>query len=906
MPSQAFLPDKYKNQTEINSGGMGVLYKAYEPLIKRDVALKRIHAHLSGDPDFVERFLREASAMGKLKHDHIVTLHTVEKDQGTYILVMEFCPGGTLEALLRQHPRLPVREAVRLTAQLASALDHAHRNGIIHRDLKPANVLFDKDRNVKLTDFGIAAVMREARITQSNQVIGTVAYMSPEQANGLELDGRSDLFSLGIAMYEMLTGQTPYGQSSNIAIYKNFFNDREELGLQFQDQVPRRVQDIVRHLLRRRREDRMPTADRLVHQLNELLPTLPDIPVRFTGEHSDYTVITSDHLLKRDQHTSFVDSGKDDVQELSPINDLLPTLPDVPVCSTGDQTVIISNPLSEHDEHTSFIDSGKDGVQESLPPTELQNIHEGRTATKDAQQGPGGSAETRLETILETPPESSQPGNLTSRWRPNISATTVYVMAIVLFVTALGVWALIPRDGSEPSQETTEQEDIRSGLEATLTAHEQRMRVLSNQLEQDTPTPRCQTVKNELASEYTTYEAALTELNHLRSTLKQEPRPSINRPTQLSIVCADDPTPKAQLAQAANAPKAVEPPKAKEPPKPTPKPPVKVDSRPKPPEREIIGKDSVPIELAERVQQSSEDYAEELAEMILAPDKAKQKKWAQELEKAERFGLLPHGAKRDKWLLELEMVKAYGLPQHAARELVSKDGAPMVLIPAGKFWMGSPYGGWDNEHPRHQVMLDTFYMDKFEVTVARYAKFLRAKNGSKPDYWDDLDGHNHGNLPVVGVSWEDANAYCQWAGKRLPTEAEWEKAARGTDGRMYPWGNQEPSGRLANFGKVWFLTSAYEGGLVPVDSDEAGTSPYGLYHMAGNVWEWTADWYDKNYYRESPERNPPGALIGEFRVRRGGSWSYDEAYMRSATRSTSAPTDRERDLGFRCAQDIPK
>jgi hypothetical protein len=172
-------------------------------------------------------------------------------------------------------------------------------------------------------------------------------------------------------------------------------------------------------------------------------------------------------------------------------------------------------------------------------------------------------------------------------------------------------------------------------------------------------------------------------------------------------------------------------------------------------------------------------------------------------------------------------------------EIIGKDGAPMVLIPAGKFWMGSPDGeGKEDEHPRHQVFLDAFYMDKFEVTVSRYDQFVQSTDRSKPKFWDQADTGKHGNLPVVGVDWNDAEAYCRWAGKRLPTEAEWEKAARGTDGRTYPWGTEAPTARLANFGNQSSpIMKAYEERLMPVDRDEAGQSPYGLHHMAGNVWE---------------------------------------------------------------------
>jgi formylglycine-generating enzyme required for sulfatase activity len=233
----------------------------------------------------------------------------------------------------------------------------------------------------------------------------------------------------------------------------------------------------------------------------------------------------------------------------------------------------------------------------------------------------------------------------------------------------------------------------------------------------------------------------------------------------------------------------------------------------------------------------------------------------------------------------------------------------MVLIPAGEFWMGSPDGEGDkDEHPRHQVYLDAFYMDKFEVTVARYAEFMRSTNRSKPAYWDRVDINKHGNLPVIGVDWHDAEDYCRWAGKRLPTEAEWERAARGTDGRTYPWGNEGPTPRLANFGKDYTnVNNVYDESLAPVESFEAGNSPYGLHRMAGNVWEWTADWYDEHYYKKSPPQNPkgPSSDTGK-KVLRGGSWTNVPGNVRSADRNRYTPTTRYSHLGFRCAQDSPK
>jgi formylglycine-generating enzyme required for sulfatase activity len=241
------------------------------------------------------------------------------------------------------------------------------------------------------------------------------------------------------------------------------------------------------------------------------------------------------------------------------------------------------------------------------------------------------------------------------------------------------------------------------------------------------------------------------------------------------------------------------------------------------------------------------------------------------------------------------------------REITGKDGAPMVLISAGEFWMGSPDAeGYKDEHPRHRVYLDAFYIDRFEVTVARYAEFMRSTGRRAADYWNQVKIGKHDRLPVVGVDWQDADTYCQWAGKRLPTEAEWEKAARGTDGLIYPWGNAAPTSALANFDKGITTENVYDQKLAPVESYEAGKSPDGLHHMAGNVWEWVADWYDENYYAKSPERNPKGPSSGQYRVLRGGSWGDLPVYVRSASRLRSTPTDRLVNIGFRCVQDIPK
>ena len=223
--------------------------------------------------------------------------------------------------------------------------------------------------------------------------------------------------------------------------------------------------------------------------------------------------------------------------------------------------------------------------------------------------------------------------------------------------------------------------------------------------------------------------------------------------------------------------------------------------------------------------------------------------------------------------------------------------APMALVPAGEFTMGSNLA--DDEKPVHTVYLNAFYMDKYEVTVGQYANFLEVTDMEEPPDWHIMNQPQHQKRPVVNVNWEDAVKYCKWAGKRLPTEAEWEKASRGMDGRIYPWGNEAPTRLHANYGrKEWNNHLS----LAPVGSFEEGKSPYGIYDMAGNAWEWVSDWYDYDYYNNSPRRNPIGPATGDSKVVRGGSWLYISEFLRSAHRFAAQPANRYFGYGFRCAR----
>jgi eukaryotic-like serine/threonine-protein kinase len=221
-----------------------------------------------------------------------------------------------------------------------------------------------------------------------------------------------------------------------------------------------------------------------------------------------------------------------------------------------------------------------------------------------------------------------------------------------------------------------------------------------------------------------------------------------------------------------------------------------------------------------------------------------------------------------------------------------KTGIEFVYVPAGEFTMGSDDGGFD-ERPAHTVYLDAFWIMKTEVTNAQYKQCVDADACEQPlnDQWHITTNVRH---PVTHIHWQQAADFAAWVGGRLPTEAEWEKAARGTDGRIYPWGNDEPTDQLLNyFSRV--------GNTTPVGSYPNGASPYGALDMAGNVWEWVADWYDDGYFANSPAHNPLGPVLGRARVTRGGAWHTTAFYARATLRARTSPTFRSGNLGFRMA-----
>ena len=231
----------------------------------------------------------------------------------------------------------------------------------------------------------------------------------------------------------------------------------------------------------------------------------------------------------------------------------------------------------------------------------------------------------------------------------------------------------------------------------------------------------------------------------------------------------------------------------------------------------------------------------------------------------------------------------------------------MAVVLGGSFLMGSDpqkdRAAGPQEFPQHRVYVDAFWIDRYEVSNVEYLRFVLGTGTDWPKFWRESPFPENVALhPVINVSWHDAEAYCRWAGKRLPTEAEWEKAARGEDGRVFPWGNEPAGWMKSNIAHSGSKRGFKYPPLANVNRYDKGVSPYGVYQMAGNVSEWVADWFDPEYYQRKLSDNPTGPVVGELKVFRGGSWNEDPEVARSAGRNAGTPDRKSYLTGLRCAR----
>ena len=291
---------RYELEELVGEGGMSTVYRAYDTVLERRVAIKILHEHYSRDPEYVERFRREARAIARLAHPNVVTVIDRGEWEGRQFIVFEHVAGENLKAVIVREGPLPVDRALDLACQIARALAFAHDLGIVHRDVKPHNVLLDGSGTAKVTDFGIArALDSDDALTATGTVLGTGQYISPEQANGQRGDERSDQYSLGVVTYELLTGRVPYSGDTLMAVAMRHVRDPVPSVRALRPEVPERVDAVVARAMAKRPQDRFGSMEALAAALESCLVEVREAQARSRDDDTGVLAASTPPALPR-------------------------------------------------------------------------------------------------------------------------------------------------------------------------------------------------------------------------------------------------------------------------------------------------------------------------------------------------------------------------------------------------------------------------------------------------------------------------------------------------------------------------------------------------------------------------------------------------------------------------------
>jgi len=942
------LLGQYIIRQRLGEGGMGTAYLADQVGMDRLAVVKVLHPHLLGDARWVERFNREAKVASKLNHPNSITLYNYGRTEEGYVyFAMEYVDGRSLSNLIEEEGRLSVERACGIAIQICSALQQAHELGIVHRDMKPDNVLLTwrgKQEIAKVLDFGIAKLQggnpEEKQLTAAGMIFGTPAYMSPEQFGGGDLDGRSDLYSLGVILYEMLTGRRPFHASSPLGYFRLH-----------QDEIPppmrvvnpevnvsRDLERVVFKALEKDRGARFRDAEEMAQELELALAS-----AAVEGNGSDITFNPGESLpglqrnlpmaawldqLERSSHPSQDPLAALPAREPEGISSLLDRL-------EAEAKGVAAHPAREEPGlHRRRSESGLPS-HEALPA--LPGAASGALgaaggwelgAERMRQRG-GGTAVKRGALSGSTAlPAGLGGGAEPSPLGPPLGSADA--------VDGEALRELTSRSKTPPGPPAAEElrgAGFRRPPSPSREAPVSRSRsvspsaepfVLSLDSEPESQRPGLLVAeKPRYSAGEESPSASGGRLNPSSTAVSLSPPPSSGGDLLLGEAGEVSPGASRDAAGAA------------------------VTERSSP----ATGPGAA---LAEGLSASRDGLLPPASRDGLLPASAPLRTASGALRPAPRPGVRPlvplppppapadPGRRRLLWIgllvVALGLFAVFrgswllgllrGTPvEPAATEDVGsalEPGRPggsaaatatpptkgpaassgpdeqstMVTIPSGSFTMG--HASIPGAAP-HTVVLPAFAIDRRETTNAEYQPCVAAGECFEPSFLGD-PLFNAPELPVVGVSYEDAQTFCRWRGKRLPTEAEWERAARGPEGTLWPWGDRFVAG-AAN-------VAGDEDGAAhtaPATAFRRGASPEGVENLAGNVAEWVADSYGaKEAY---PRRKGPDPRLdgtdGKARAR-GGSWASDAENTRTPLRGERLPRDsRKWSIGFRCAGDLP-
>lgn len=805
---------KYEIKELVGRGGMAEVYRAYNPDLKNDVAIKVLNPNLTESHEASERFRREAQAIASLNHPNIVRVFDFSVDGNLHYMVMELLEGETLGHVIERYPEgMPYDQIVDYFTQLGSAIGYAHQQGVVHRDIKPSNVIITKDgTRVVLTDFGLAKIVGQAGLTMSGMSSGTPSYMAPEQAAGEEITARTDIYSLGVVLFEMATGTVPFKGESFANILIKHIKEAPPRPSSVSETINPVLEPVILRAMAKDPDLRYPTVEEMVVELS-------GTPEELSGD----TIQISTELIAQG-----LKSYDEDVETLLQI----PTAPSLPVEQPAREwfpwwmTAGVIGLMIMAGAGLIFLNSNNDTADDTDPVSDVAEV--------DAPEGMVYVEEGSFRM-------GAADGGSDARPPHQVSVPAFYID--VYEVTNADYMTFLEKTGypEEPSTWTRAEASVWEITGSDLY-------VMGNH------TDRWSTDGSlAVAVENAMLDAQLDADNN----------------TGLIIVEFDG---------------TIEP----------------IE------DIEFTGHIRIEHQVFDAQLNFHEGGVGDHVRMhgdtgqegpglpsLIAPVAT----WGTaslfvddnlQLDELGAHFMLVKGV-RDE---QLRILKADGTccysSANPADGLIDEDRVQVEFF----LFKGSAGGTYDsggvpgNAVNEQNVWLNLHFNN---------AEVVKGPSNTIATFAPDTDNH-----PVTGISWDAAQAYCAWLDKRLPTEAEWEYTARGPRSLSFPWGNsQTVDGRIP--------ANVEDGEIGAVGQFEDGQSPFGVYDMAGNAWEWVNDWYDPNYYAESPGENPTGPSSGDSRVVRGGGpfrldpvgvTEFNASFRRNVIPDTQSP-----EIGFRCASD---